>query len=180
MRGLDTYDRSYQTEGKTQDCGEPVAANLHGGFGGGDAETCAPQGVRARRVPIQSMRERVASLTRQCRHAARRLETLETSMYLLGCTYNWCWPHHELSRRTAATQGRRGEVPLTPAMASGLTDHVWSMGELLSYRVAPLPWVEPKRRGRPSKPAGTEVPPEPSGLRPLLRLRKGVLCPTTT
>ena len=54
MRGLDTYDRSYQTEGKTQDCGEPVAANLHGGFGGGDAETCAPQGVRARRVPIQS------------------------------------------------------------------------------------------------------------------------------
>ncbi len=46
-------DRSYQTEGKTQDCGEPVAANLHGGFGGGDAETCAPQGVRARRVPIQ-------------------------------------------------------------------------------------------------------------------------------
>ena len=60
MRGLDTYDRWYQTEGKTQDCGEPVAANLHGGFGGGDAETCAPQGVRARRVPIQSLRQRLA------------------------------------------------------------------------------------------------------------------------
>jgi hypothetical protein len=57
MRGLDTYDRWYQTEGKTQDCGEPVAANLHGGFGGGDAETCAPQGVRARRVPIQFVRK---------------------------------------------------------------------------------------------------------------------------
>ena len=59
MRGLDTYDRWYQTEGKTQDCGEPVAANLHGGFGGGDAETCAPRGVRARRVPIQSLSARV-------------------------------------------------------------------------------------------------------------------------
>ncbi len=55
MRGLDRYDRWYQTERKTKDCGEPVAANLHGGFGGGDAETCAPQGVRARRVPIQSV-----------------------------------------------------------------------------------------------------------------------------
>jgi len=127
-----------------------------------------------------TMRERLASLTRKCRHAARRLAALESGMYLLGCTYNWCWPHHELSRRAAATQGVRGEVPLTPAMASGLTDHVWSIWELLSYRVAPLPWVEPKRRRRPSKQAGSEVHSEPSRLRPLLRLRKGVLCSTTS
>src|SRR5204863_9769005 len=84
MKGLDTYDRWYQTEGKTQDCGEPVAANLHGGFGGGDAETCAPQGVRARRVPIQSFRERLASLTRKSRHGARGMLALETGMYLIG------------------------------------------------------------------------------------------------
>ncbi len=83
MRGLDTYDRWYQTEGKTQDCGEPVAANLHGGFGGGDAETCAPRGVRARRVPIQSMRERLAALTRRCRHASQRLEAVQWGMYLI-------------------------------------------------------------------------------------------------
>lgn len=127
-----------------------------------------------------TMRERLASLTRKCRHAARRLEALETGMYLLGCTYNWCWPHHELSRRAAASLGVRGEVPLTPAMASGLTDHVWSLWELLSYRVAPLPWVEPPRRRQPSKQAGSEVHSEPSRLRPLLRLRKGVLCSTTT
>src|SRR5713226_10191639 len=125
-----------------------------------------------------TMRERLASLTRKCRHAAHRLEALETGMYLLGCTYNWCWPHHELSRRAAATQGVRGEVPLTPAMASGLTDHVWSIWELLSYRVAPLPWVEPKRRRRPSKQARSAVHREPSRLGPLLRLRKGVLCST--
>src|SRR6266852_9828144 len=84
----------------------------------------------------------------------------------LRCTYNWCWPHHELSRRAAATQGVRGEVPLTPAMASGLTDHVWSIWELLSYRVAPLPWVEPKRRRRPSKQTASEVHREPSRLGP--------------
>src|SRR3989475_6222017 len=98
----------------------------------------------ARCVLTQSMRERLASLTRKCRHAARRLTALESGMWLLGCTYNWCWPHHELSRRAAQVQDVRGDVLLTPAMASGLTDHIWSVQELLSYRVAPLPWVAPK------------------------------------
>src|SRR2546421_1273463 len=103
----------------------------------------------------------------------------------LRCTYNLCWPHHELSRRAAKVQGIRSEVLLTPAMASGLTDHVWSLQDLLSYRVAPLPWVAPKRRGRPKKLAGAEMssktrPDTQPRLRPLLRLRKGVLCSTTS
>ena len=34
-------------------------------------------------------------------------------------------------------------------MAAGLTDHIWSVYELLSYKIAPPAWVEPKRRGRP-------------------------------
>src|SRR6266849_10319958 len=92
-----------------------------------------------------TMRERLASLTRKCRHAAHRLEALETGMYLLGCTYNFCWPHHELS------QSQHVGSPCTPAMASGLTDHVWSVWEVLTYKVAPAPWVEPRRRGRPRK-----------------------------
>ena len=132
-----------------------------------------------------TIRERLASLTRKCRHAARRLAALESGMWLLGCTYNFCWPHHELSRREALAQGRRGAVLLTPAMASGLTDHVWSVQELLSYRVAPLPWIEPPRRGRPKTLAGPEtssktLPGTQPRLRPLLRLRKGVLCSTTS
>src|SRR5258706_5884133 len=123
-----------------------------------------------------TIRQRLASLTRKCRHAARRLAALESGMWLLGCTYNLCWPHHELSRRAAKVQGVRGELLLTPAMASGLTDHVWSLQELLSYRVAPLPWVAPKRRGRPPKqtePHARKQQPS-SGQprrRPLLRLR---------
>ena len=92
-----------------------------------------------------TMRERLAALTRKCRHAARRLDALSHGMYLIGCTYNFCWPHHELSKATQ--MGQR----CTPAMASGLTDHVWSVNELLHYQVAPEPWVEPKRRGRPRK-----------------------------
>jgi len=37
-----------------------------------------------------TMRERLASLTRKCGHAARRLAALESGMWLLGCTYNFC------------------------------------------------------------------------------------------
>jgi transposase-like protein/IS1 family transposase len=92
-----------------------------------------------------TMRERLATLTRKCRHAAHRLVALEAGMYLIGCTYHFCWPHQELSSR------RHVGHPCTPAMASGLTDHIWSVAELVMYKVAPSPWVEPKRRGRPRK-----------------------------
>jgi hypothetical protein len=90
-----------------------------------------------------TMRERLAALTRKCRHAAQRLEARDPGMYLIGCTYNWCFPHHELSNSKHAGSA------CTPAMAAGLTNHVWSVWELLTYKVTPAPWVAPKRRGRP-------------------------------
>src|SRR6059058_659694 len=117
-----------------------------------------------------TFRERLASLTRKSRHAARRLRALETGMYLIGCSYNFCFPHHELSKT------KHVGSPCTPAMAAGLTDHVWSIGELLSYRIAPLPWVSPAKRGRPKKPVESN---NSAGIRPLVRLRKGVLCSST-
>lgn len=64
-----------------------------------------------------------------------------------------------------------------PAMASGLTDHVWSFGELLSYKVASAPCVEPKRRR--IRPTQAKQQRASLRVRPLLRLRKGVLCSTT-
>jgi transposase-like protein/IS1 family transposase len=126
-----------------------------------------------------TMRERLASLTRRCRHAARRVAALEAGMWLVGCTYNWCWPHHELSRRLAQARECQGEVLITPAMASGLTDHIWSVREVLTYRIAPPPWVAPKRRGRPKGAGPLASSSSPARPRPLLRLRKGVLCSST-
>jgi transposase-like protein/IS1 family transposase len=123
-----------------------------------------------------TFRERLASLTRRCRHAARKVSRLEAGMWLVGCTYNFCWPHHELSRRAARTQDCRGEVLITPAMASGLTDHVWSVRELLTFRIPPPVWVEPSRRGRPRS---VDTKPVVARPRPLLRLRKGALCSST-
>ncbi len=106
-----------------------------------------------------TFRERLASLTRKSRHAASRLQALRTGMYLIGCTYNFCCAHQELSK------AKHWGGACTPAMASGLTDHVWSIGEVLRYKVAPSPWVEPKRRGRPRKATGPDpiVPKRPRG-----------------
>jgi len=126
-----------------------------------------------------TFRERLASLTRKSRHAASRMQTLRTGMYLIGCTYNFCFIHQELSK------AKHWGTACTPAMASGLTDHVWSICEVLRYKVVPSPWVEPKRRGRPKKQGEQTVMPTKcqsfrSCSRPLVRLRKGVLCSTTS
>lgn len=100
-------------------------------------------------------------------------------MWLIGCTSHGCWPHQEWSRRQAQAQWRKGEVFLTPAIAAGLTDHVWSVRELLVHRLPPLPGVAPKRRGRPRTSSVQATTPSPLRRRPLLRLRKGVFCPST-
>ncbi len=118
-----------------------------------------------------TFRERLASLTRKSRHAARRLRALEMGMYLIGCSYNFCFAHHELSKAT------HWGMACTPAMASGLTDHVWSVCELLMYKVVPDPWVEPARQGPPRKrPVSDPV----TTRRARVRLRKGVLCSVTS
>lgn len=126
-----------------------------------------------------TMRERLTSLTRRSRHATRRLASLEAGMWLVGCTYNWCWPHHELSRRLAHASGRRGEILITPAMAAGLTDHPWSVHEVLTFRIAPPPYVAPKRRGRPKDTEQRTSRPSSNRPRPFLRVRKGVFCAST-
>ena len=52
-----------------------------------------------------TMRERLASLTRKCRHAAQRLETLETGMYVIGSTYNFCWPVRTVLPKRTSVRG---------------------------------------------------------------------------
>jgi transposase-like protein/IS1 family transposase len=87
-----------------------------------------------------TFREHLAPLARRCRALARQTMTLYEGMCVVGTVYNFCTPHTSLS------QGQ----PTTPAMAAEITDHCWTMHELLSFHV-PLPrWAPPKRRGRPS------------------------------
>ena len=55
-----------------------------------------------------TMRERLACLTRKCRHAARRLTALHTGMYLLGTTYNFCWPVRTVLPKRTSSSGMEG------------------------------------------------------------------------
>ena len=96
-----------------------------------------------------TFRERLAALTRRGRALARHTLTLHHGMYLIGTVYNFCTPHASL-RLAGATTGVAG-IARTPAMAAGITDHCWSVRELLSFHVPPPQWLPPKRRGRPSR-----------------------------
>jgi transposase-like protein len=90
-----------------------------------------------------TFRSRLASLARRTRGLARQQATLEQGMYLVGVVYNFCTFHESLRLP--------GGGERTPAMAAGLTDHRWSVQDLLEYRVAPPRWQPPKCRGRRSK-----------------------------
>jgi transposase-like protein len=88
-----------------------------------------------------TFRERLAPLARRCRALARHTLTLRHGMYLIGTVYNFCTPHESL----CVAGGKQ-----TPAMAAGITDHCWSVRELLSFHVPPPRWTPPTQRGRPS------------------------------
>jgi hypothetical protein len=69
-----------------------------------------------------TFRSRLAVLGRRTRCAARRAATFAHGMYLVGTVYNYCSMHSPLTREDGRCQ--------TPAMARGITDHVWTVGEL--------------------------------------------------
>jgi len=98
-----------------------------------------------------TFRQRLSCLTRRTRTLAQQTETLTAGMYVLGCVYNFCDYHKSLRSLVWLSRCRYHWVPRTPALAAGLTDHRWTMQELLSFKVPPPRWVPPKQRGRPSK-----------------------------
>jgi transposase-like protein/IS1 family transposase len=89
-----------------------------------------------------TFRERLAALTRRGRALARHTRTLQHGMYLIGTVYNFCTPHASLGHAGRGT---------TPAMAAGITDHCWTVQELLAFHVPPPRWTPPVRRGRRSQ-----------------------------
>jgi transposase-like protein len=98
-----------------------------------------------------TFRSRIAALARRGRALARQMPTLHDAMYLVGTVYNFCTYHESLRVPLYLPHGKRRWLRRTPAIAAGITDHLWTVEELLSFRVPPPPWRLPKRRGRPSK-----------------------------
>lgn len=97
-----------------------------------------------------TFRARMAALVRRGRALARQPGALYQAMYLVGAVYNFCTYHQSLRIPIYLPGNRRRWARRTPAIAAGITDHLWTIKELLCFQVPLPPWRPPKRRGRPS------------------------------
>ena len=88
-----------------------------------------------------TLRQHNRRLTRKTNGFSKELTWLEKQLWLSLAYYHLVLPHESLRRRLRAPESTRGRgskrrwKPMTPAMAAGITEHVWTTQELLSYRV---------------------------------------------
>jgi len=127
-----------------QGCQEVVGQLLQATQNGGVINTAFIERLNA------TFRQRLGVLARRTRNLARKPQTLEASMYLLGGVYNLCTFHKSLRLPLYIGERNRKWVPRTPALAAGWTDHRWDVLELLAFKVPLARWKPPSRRGRPS------------------------------
>src|SRR5215471_14283436 len=92
-----------------------------------------------------ALRQRVAAMRRRSATSCKSEDGLGQQLVLFQVYHNFVLPHTSLRQALAEavpTNGR-GSAKVwwscTPAMAAGLTDHVWSLREVLLYRVPPWP-----------------------------------------
>jgi transposase-like protein len=79
--------------------------------------------------------QRIASLARRSRAQARLPQTLRAALFLQGCVYNFCTDHTSLALDLQLPRERKRWLKRTPAMAAGITDHRWSVQELLAFKL---------------------------------------------
>lgn len=72
-----------------------------------------------------------AKLRRRTTTFGRSREAVQASLDLFKGYYNLCLPHSSLTLKMKDNDGCRKEI--TPAMKLGLTDHVWSLSEVMAY-----------------------------------------------
>jgi len=92
-----------------------------------------------------TIRQHVAAIGRRVSTLCKGENGLRQQLAVFHGYYNFCLPHASVRQPLpqpeptngtgSATQWR----PCTPAMAAGLTDHVWTLREVLLFRVPPWP-----------------------------------------
>lgn len=92
-----------------------------------------------------TIRQHVAAVGRRVSTLCKGEDGLRQQLAVFHCYYNFCLPHASLrlplpqSEPTHGNGSAKRWQPQTPAMAAGLTDHVWTLKEVLLYRVPPWP-----------------------------------------
>jgi IS1 family transposase len=91
------------------------------------------------------LRQRVAAVGRRVTTLCKGEDGMRHQLVLFHAYHNFCLPHASLRVPlvepvpTNGTGSAKQWRPRTPAMAAGLTDHVWTLREVLLYRVPPWP-----------------------------------------
>jgi len=92
-----------------------------------------------------SIRQHVAAVGRRVTTLCKHEAGLRQQLGLYQVYYNFCLPHTSLRLPLPHPEPTNGKGsaktwrPRTPAMAAGLTDHVWTLREVLLFRVPPWP-----------------------------------------
>jgi IS1 family transposase/transposase-like protein len=92
-----------------------------------------------------TIRQHVAAVGRRVATLCKGEDGLRQQLALYHVYYNFCLPHASLRvpllqpLPTNGTGSAKRWQPQTPAMAAGLTDHVWTLREVLHFRVPPWP-----------------------------------------
>jgi len=91
------------------------------------------------------IRQRVAAVGRRVNTLCKGEEGLQQQLVVFQSYHNFCLPHASVRQPllpplpTNGTGSAKQWRPCTPAMAAGLTDHVWTLREVLLFRVPPWP-----------------------------------------
>jgi IS1 family transposase len=91
------------------------------------------------------LRQHVAAIGRRVNTLCKHEAGLRQQLVLFQVYHNFVLPHTSL-RQPEPINGlgsARQWRPCTPAMAAGVADHVWSLREVLLFRVPP--WPQPQR-----------------------------------
>jgi IS1 family transposase len=95
-----------------------------------------------------TIRQHVAAIGRRVSTLCKGADGLCQQLALYHGYYNFCLPHASLRQPLPQPEPTNGPGsakvwrPCTPAMAAGLTDHVWTLREVLLFRVPP--WPQPQ------------------------------------
>ncbi|HLC10359.1 MAG TPA: helix-turn-helix domain-containing protein [Candidatus Bathyarchaeia archaeon] len=105
------------------------------------SRTITTYGVERQNLTVRQHSRRMG---RKVNAFSKDPDSLEEQLTVAFAYYHFVIPHRSLRQRLACplpTKGGKGSYKkwksVTPAMAAGLTDHVWTMDELLSFRVPP-------------------------------------------
>lgn len=80
-----------------------------------------------------TIRNSLARFVRKTMNCSKILKRHSNALDFFQAWYNFVKPHKSL--RLEINQGNKRWMQRTPAMAEGLTDHIWSIRELLDFRI---------------------------------------------